>query len=87
MNIKKGLDGFAGFEGLRTEIFNLNNEVFAIQKRTENSNFFFGVLMLAEREKCNRFKVAIEIQDVNGETAFLAYFIFVNFFTQPQFEA
>ena len=42
--------------------------------------------MLAEREKCNRFKVAIEIQDVNGETAFLAYFIFVNFFTQPQFE-
>ena len=43
--------------------------------------------MLAEREKCNRFKVAIEIQDVNGETAFLAYFIFVNFFTQPQFEA
>ena len=74
MNIKKGLDGFAGFEGLRTEIFNLNNEVFAIQKRTENSNFFFGVLMLAEIEKCNRFKVEIEIQDVNGETSFLAHF-------------
>ena len=30
--------------------------------------------MLAEREKCNRFKVAIEIQDTYGETAFLAQF-------------
>ena len=30
--------------------------------------------MLAEREKCNRFKVSIEIQDIDGETAFLAQF-------------
>ena len=59
---------------LRTEIFNLNNEVFAVQKKMENANFSFGVLMLAEREKCNRFKVTLEIQDANGETAFLAQF-------------
>ena len=30
--------------------------------------------MLAEREKCKRFKVTIEIQDANNETAFLAQF-------------
>ena len=59
---------------LRTEIFNLNNEAFAVQKRMENGNFSFGVLMLAERERCERFKVAIEIQDTNDETAFLAQF-------------
>ena len=59
---------------LRTEMFNLNNEVFAVQKKMENANFSFGVLMLAERDKCNRFKVTIEIQDANYETVFLAQF-------------
>ena len=58
----------------RTEIFNRNNEVFALQKKMENGNFSFGVLMLAERDKCNRFKVTLEIQDANCETAFLAQF-------------
>ena len=71
---KDSLDAVNGFAGFRTEIFNLNNEVFAVQKRMENGNFSFGVVMLAEREKCTRFKVAIEIQDVDGETAFLAQF-------------
>ena len=63
-----------GSNGLTTDIFNLNNEVFAVQKKMENSNFSFGVLMLAEKEKCNQFKVTIEIQDANCETAFLAQF-------------
>ena len=33
-----------------------------------------SIRLLAEREKCNRFKVTIEIQDTNSETAFLAQF-------------
>ena len=35
-----------GTNGLTTDIFNLNNEVFAVQKNMENSNFAFGVLIL-----------------------------------------
>ena len=53
-------------------IFNLNNEVYAIQTRMDHKNLSFGVLMLADREKCERFKVTLEIQDSNFQTGFLA---------------
>ena len=59
---------------LTTELFEIKGEVFAVQKKMENSNLSFGVLMLAVREKCDRFKVTIEIQDMSGETAFSAQF-------------
>ena len=54
-------------------IFNLNNEVYAIQTRMDHKNLSFGVLMLADREKCERFKVTLEIQDSNFQTGFLAH--------------
>ena len=59
---------------LKTKIFKLANEVFAVQTRIDKSKMSFGVLMLADREKCNRFKVTIEIQDDNSETLFSAQF-------------
>ena len=55
-------------------ICNLNNTVFAVQMKMANGNFCFPVLMLAEREKCERFQVTIEIQDSKHETAFLDQF-------------
>ena len=59
---------------MKTKIFKLNDEVFAVQTKMKQNNMSFGVLMLANREKCDRFKVTIEIQDDNSETAFLAQF-------------
>ena len=59
---------------LTTDIFEINGETFAVQKKMKRSNLSFGVLMLAVREKCDRFKVTIEIQDGNCETAFSAQF-------------
>ena len=59
---------------IKTKIFKLNDEVFAVQTKMKNSNLSFGVLMLANREKCDKFKVTIEIQDDNSQTAFLAQF-------------
>ena len=72
--IRKNVFGDGDIVNLRTEIFNINNEVFAVQKTSHYNNFSFGVLMLAEEEKCNRFKVTIAIEDGNSETAFLAQF-------------
>ena len=51
-------------------IFNSNNEVFAVQMKMAHGNISFPVLMLANREKCERFQVTIEIQDCKSETAF-----------------
>ena len=48
--------------------------MYAIQIRMDHKNLSFGVLMLTDREKCERFKVTIEIQDSNLETGFLAQF-------------
>ena len=59
---------------MKTRIFKLNNEVFAVQTKMKNNKFSFGVLMLANREKCDQFKVTIEIQDDISETAFSAQF-------------
>ena len=57
-----------------TQIFHVNNEVYAIQIKMDKSKLSFGVLMQADREKCERFKVTIEIQDTNSQTGFLAQF-------------
>ena len=40
----------------------------------ENSNISFSVLMFTHREKCDRFKMTLEIQNNNFKTAFLAQF-------------
>ena len=61
-------------EKYTTELFEINGETFAVQKKMKRSNLSFGVLMLAGREKCDRLKVTIEIQDMSGETAFAAQF-------------
>ena len=57
-----------------TRIFHLNNEVYAMQTKMDNGKLSFGVLMHADREKCERFKVTMEIQDSNLQTGFLAQF-------------
>ena len=58
----------------KTPVVRMNNEVFAIKQEIADSNIFFSVLMFAHREKCNRFKMTLEIQDNNSKTAFLAQF-------------
>ena len=55
-------------------IFQIHSEVFALQWKKVNSNFLFSVLMLAEREKCERFKITLEIQNNNCKTGFSAQF-------------
>ena len=57
-----------------TLVVRMNNEVFAVQQKMENSNLYFSVLMFAHREKCDRFKMTLEIQNRNSETAFSAQF-------------
>ena len=57
-----------------TSIFQIHGEVFALQWKMVNSNFLFSVLMLAEREKCERFKITLEIQNNNCKTGFSAQF-------------
>ena len=52
----------------------MNNEIFAVQQNMENSNLNFSVLMLAGRGKCERFKMTLEIQNMNFKTGFLAQF-------------
>ena len=57
-----------------TKIFTLRDEIFAVQTKMNNSKLSFGVLMMAQRAKCERWKVTIEVQDINSETVFLAQF-------------
>ena len=59
---------------LKTLVVRMNNEVFALQQKMENGNIYFSVLMLAHREKCDRFKMTLEIQNNNSKTAFSAQF-------------
>merc|ERR1711971_1278210 len=60
--------------GFKTLVVRMNNEVFALQQKMENSNINFSVLMLAPREKCDRFKITLELQNNNSKTAFSAQF-------------
>ena len=57
-----------------TKIFTLRDEIFAVQTKMDNNKLSFGVLMMAQRAKCERWKVTIEVQDINSETVFLAQF-------------
>ena len=57
-----------------TRIYHINNEIFGLRVGNCNGNFFFETLMLAEREKCNRFKTTISILDPNDETSFVGQF-------------
>ena len=57
-----------------TQIYHMNKEVFGLRLGICNGNFFFETLMLAEKEKCNRFKTTISILDPNDETSFVGQF-------------
>ena len=57
-----------------TKIFTLGDEIFAVQTKMNNNKLSFGVLMMAQRAKCERWKVTIEVQDNNSDTVFLAQF-------------
>ena len=40
-------------------IFNINNEVFVVQRKQAEGKFIFAVSMLAGKEKCDRFMVTL----------------------------
>ena len=63
-----------GDQSFKSRLLQMNNEEFALQQKISNSNISFSVLMLADRYKCDRFKMTIEIQDENSKAAFLAQF-------------
>ena len=56
-------------------IFHIDNEVFVVRKKMEDGMFTFTVLMLVEREKCDRFMVTLGINKIeNNGTVFSAQF-------------
>ena len=55
-------------------IYNIDNEVFVVQKKMAEGKFTFSVLMLAEREKCDRFMVTLAINVNKTQTVFSAQF-------------
>ena len=55
-------------------VVHINNELFVVQRKMVSSKFIFGVLMLAERERCDQVMVSLGIQKNNSQTAFSAQF-------------
>ena len=56
-------------------MFHIDNEVFVVRKKMADGMFTFTVLMLAEREKCDRFMVTLGINKIeNNGTVFSAQF-------------
>ena len=58
----------------KSVIYNIDNEVFVVQKKMAEGKFTFAVLMLAERAKCERFKVTLAINNLLDQTVFSAQF-------------
>ena len=48
-------------------IFNINNEVFVVQRKLADSKFIFAVSMLAGRNKCDRFMVTLSNNKKNDD--------------------
>ena len=57
-----------------TSIFQMNNETFALRLWMEDNKFYFETVMLAEREKCNRFMTTVSILDPKSETTCIGQF-------------
>ena len=55
-------------------IYNIDSEVFVVQKKMAEDKFTFAVLMLAERAKCERFKVTLAIKNLLAQTVFSSQF-------------
>ena len=48
-------------------LFNINNEVFVVQRKLADSKFIFAVSMLAGRNKCDRFMVTLSNNKKNDD--------------------
>ena len=57
-----------------TQIFREKNETFALRLGMRDSSFYFDSVMLAERDKCERFVTTISILDPNSVTSFNGQF-------------
>ena len=55
-------------------VVHINNELFVVQRKMVSSKFIFGVLMLADRERCDQVMVTLGIQNNNSQTSFSAQF-------------
>ena len=63
-----------GRTGWPTSIFQMNNETFALRPWMEDNKFYFDTMMLAEREKCDRFMTTVSILDPKSETTHIGQF-------------
>ena len=58
----------------KTQIFRMKNETFAMRLGMRDNSFYFTSVMLAERDKCEKFMTTISILDPNFVTSFNGQF-------------
>ena len=71
---KNFLDRSSNYITWKANLFQIDNEEFVLRKKMANGKFTFTMLMVADRDKCNRFMVTLAINVNKTQTVFLAQF-------------
>ena len=58
----------------KTQFFHTKNETFALRMAMRNNNLYIETVMLADRDKCDRFMTTISLVNPKSETSFIGQF-------------